>query len=766
MNLLLFQKKRLSKGIRLALDFMGGNLDSRIRFSRGSNATVVGSNGLIQYAPHNLLLQSEFASGWNFSNASFSGTITAPDGTNTGRILNDSSATSAGYIYQGASVTSGVSYAWSVYAKAQDRPDINFTSFTQAGSLTFSLVGDGSYGTPTGIITGASIQKVADGWYRCTAIFTATATGSNNIGYSTNQSAYTGNAFAVWGAQLNIGSLQPYNSTSVKNLLGYSQNFENAAWTKSNSSIAASTVIGPFGFDGGEKLVENTTAGAHSTLEGYSFATTTYTYSVYAKAGERTKVRFVAATGFGGVLVDVDLITGSVSTSSAFGTGFAVVGATVTSIGTGWYRAGLTFSSTAGSGSVQAILLDASGSNSYTGDGTSGIYIFGAQLSDSASLDPYSYNPVAAPTSTAYYGPRFDYDPVTLAPKGLLIEEQRTNLLTYSSELENTAWIKLNTTVSANTTTAPDGTSAADTLIATTINAEHVIDESFSVIAGTTYTMSGYVKAAGLTSIGLRFTNASLWPLDGSPQVSFNLVTKTMTVISGQPSAYTITEVNNGWFRIAVSATCAVSGIAGARFQLVSGLSNVFLGDGSSGSYIWGAQLEAGAFPTSYIPTTSATVTRAADNASMVGSNFSSWYNQNEGTFNVNGDVVSNSGNRLYFDVGANGAFGTTAYTVQTSTYVGLLPGAAPVNMTSTVNTTTLTNKIATAMQNNNSIVAVNASLGVVDAVCTMPASATTLTIGCSQFGGTFGNYLNGHIQSIKYYPTRLPNADLQRLTR
>jgi hypothetical protein len=85
--------------------------------------------------------------------------------------------------------------------------------------------------------------------------------------------------------------------------------------------------------------------------------------------------------------------------------------------------------------------------------------------------------------------------------------------------------------------------------------------------------------------------------------------------------------------------------------------------------------------------------------------------------------------------------------------------------MTSTVNTTTLTNKIAVAIQNNNSTIAVNASLGVVDAACTMPASATTLTVGCSQFGGTFGNYLNGHIQSIKYYPTRLPNGDLIALS-
>jgi hypothetical protein len=453
----------------------------------------------------------------------------------------------------------------------------------------------------------------------------------------------------------------------------------------------------------------------------------------------------------------VNLITGAIVSGS---------GATVVPIGDGWFRISLTAIADGTTQSRGIVVAPAvAGSSIYTGDGTSGIYIFGAQLSDSASLDPYSYNPVAAPTSTAYYGPRFDYDPVTLASKGLLIEEQRTNLLTYSSEFDNVVWTKTNATVSANSITAPDGTNAGDTLIAVATNTEHVVDSiGFSATAGTTYTLSGYVKAAGLTDVGLRFTIGSLWPLGVTQQVSYNLVTKAMTVINGQPSAYTITELNNGWFKITMSVACAVSGTSSARFQLMSGTNNIFTGNGSSGIYIWGAQLEAGAFPTSYIPTISATVTRAADNAIMVGSNFSSWYNQSEGTFVVNGDTV-NSGNRLYFDVGANGAFGTTAYIVQTSTYVALLPGAAPVNMTSTVNTTTLTNKIATAMQNNNSIIAVNASLGVVDAACTMPASATTLTVGCSQFGGTFGNYLNGHIQSIKYYPTRLPNGTLQGLT-
>ena len=736
----------------LSLNFQTAtSLDPRITFSRTSNATVVGPDGLIQYAPHNLLTYSE-----QFDNAAWVKTTTtvvansiiSPDGTTTADTITATGADSS--IRESVSgISAGVTYTFSVYLKS-DVPT----------SLSIYVVDSGGGSGNT-----SQTVNVTNQWQRFNVIRTTSALTTSvscQIGGATSFS--TGESVYAWGAQLNEGALQPYYTTTVKNLLGYSQNFENVAWTKINSIIASSTVIGPFGFDGGQKLVENTAAGTHSTLEGYSFATTTYTYSVYVKAGERTKVRFVAATGSGGVLVDVNLITGSVSASSSFGTGFAVVGATVTSIGTGWYRAGLIFSSTAGSGSVQAILLDASGSNSYTGDGTSGIYIFGAQLSDSASLDPYSYNPVAAPTSTAYYGPRFDYDPATLAPKGLLLEEQRTNLLTYSSEFDNAVWSKISVTASPNITIAPDGTSTADALIATTINAEHVIDELFSVIAGTTYTMSGYVKAAGLTSIGLRFTIASLWPLGGSPQVSFNLVTKTMTVISGQPSAYTITEVNNGWFRIAMSVTCAVSGIASARFQLMSGLSNVFLGDGSSGNYIWGTQLEAGAFPTSHIPTTSATVTRAADNASMVGSNFSSWYNQSEGTFVVSAIGSTTSG--IIFSVND----GTNAERIQ----LGLGSGSGGnINLTVTDNnilqaqpligsiTASNLNKSAGAYTLNDFAISANGVTPATDTLGTIP-TPTQATIGMSGLGAVL---LNGHIQSIKYYPTRLPNGTLQGLT-
>jgi hypothetical protein len=362
------------------------------------------------------------------------------------------------------------------------------------------------------------------------------------------------------------------------------------------------------------------------------------------------------------------------------------------------------------------------------------------------------YNSVGTLISVGSDVARLDYDPATLAPKGLLIEEQRTNLLIYSSEFDNAAWVKTRATITANATTAPDGTTTADKLIDDGATVGQGYTRQNVTYTNIPYSFSFYAKAGEVTSVTCHIVDSN--GVVSASNAIVDLISGTVT--SGSAN---VVSIGNGWWRISVIGTPTASS-GSVRILLPTDTAT------TDGIYIWGAQLEAGAFSTSYIPTTSATVTRAADNASMVGSNFSSWYNQSGGTLVVNGDTVSNSGNRVYFDVGANGAFGTTAYTVQTSTYVGLLPGAAPVNMTSTVTTTALTNKIATAMQNNNSIIAVNASLGVVDAACTMPASATTLTVGGTQFGGTFGNYLNGHIQSIKYYPTRLPNADLQRLTR
>ncbi len=359
--------------------------------------------------------------------------------------------------------------------------------------------------------------------------------------------------------------------------------------------------------------------------------------------------------------------------------------------------------------------------------------------------------------TAAINAPRFDYDPVTLAAKGLLIEEQRVNLLLQSQTFDAANWSKSGSTVTANATTSPDGTVDADKLVEAATTGQHRTSQAVTVTSGAAYTYSIYAKAAERTSIWVRIIGASTF--------AGGIVDLTNGAIIGITGTCTATNVGNGWYRITVSGT-SDSTTATVYANLIDGAgANTYTGDGTSGLFIYGAQIEAGAFATSYIPTVASQVTRSADVATMTGTNFSSWYNQTQGTFVVGADVISTTATRVWMDVGPNGAFGTTAYIGQVPASISLLPGAAPVNMSSQVATTALSNTVAIGLQTNNSVFAANGEIGPVDTSCTMPASATQLVIGSAiwNLGGAIT--LNGHVRTIAYYNTRLPNATLQALT-
>ena len=782
MNLLLFQKKRLSKGIRLALDFMGGNLDSKISFSRGSNATVVGSNGLIQYAPHNLLTYSE-----QFDNAAWvkgaavtitANAITAPDNTTTADKFNYSALSTA----PSQTITSTTTtYTISTYVKPSNTSFCRLRVAAVGGSATaFSSYFNIATGvvSSTGVATAdfgsllPSITSVGNGWYRISVTFTVlSALTSITYGIITSQTSggasAAGDELYAWGAQLNEGALQPYYSTTVKNLLGYSQNFENAAWTKSNSSIAASTVIGPFGFDGGEKLVENTTASVGHYIQPLPSPSFTVgqvlTYSVYTKAAERTFLQLIlTGVGSGGanLVAGFDIVNGIAGTPNA-GT------STIVPIGNGWFRCSFTISVLTSAATGAQIRLSANSSStpsSYTGDGTSGIYIFGAQLSDSASLDPYSYNPVAAPTSTAYYGPRFDYDPATLAPKGLLIEEQRTNLMLYSEDL-STVWNLGTGTVQSNTWTAPTGNLTGDIF---TIGSDSTTpSQSTTITASATYTLSFFVNKPLTTAafLRLRFGTAA-----GSISAFIDASTMSFGVVQAGVVTNYIKQIQNNIYQVSVSFTYGATD-GGSRSLAISGVvaNNSSVPDTGKNIAIWGIQYELGVFPTSYIPTISATVTRAADNASMTGTNFSSWYNQSEGTFAVGFD--------MYYATVTSGAF-PRAISCSNGTNSNLIDiqsaqyanenfaindlGIQQCSISLTQFSANTSGKVAGAYALNSFQAAGNGVLGTADNLGTVP------TVNQMQIGNRWdlARPMSGHIQSIKYYPTRLPNADLQRLTR
>ena len=239
--------------------------------------------------------------------------------------------------------------------------------------------------------------------------------------------------------------------------------------------------------------------------------------------------------------------------------------------------------------------------------------------------------------------PRFDHNPVTGESLGLLVEEQRANLLLRSEEF-GTTWIPSNASVASNSTAAPDGTISADKLTEdSSASTVHRIQQTVN-FAAATVTYSVYLKAASRNFallVGFNGTN------NRYIDCKFNLVNGTVdTIVNGSAA---ITPAGNGWYRCSVTAATTVTAnnilyvyaasVAGGGANYES-----YTGDGTSGIYIWGAQLEAGTFPTSYIPTTDSAATRSADVASITGSAFSSWYRQDEGTFFVNATVPQPSG--------------------------------------------------------------------------------------------------------------------------
>lgn len=206
---------------------------------------------------------------------------------------------------------------------------------------------------------------------------------------------------------------------------------------------------------------------------------------------------------------------------------------------------------------------------------------------------------------------RYDHAPVTGAPKGALIEPAATNLITYSEQLNNAAWTAYESSVSANATAAPDGASTADKLVESTSNTEHVVFQ-LPTLTAVEYAFSFWAKAAERSVVIGQLRAVDFTP---SAYVWFDLSAGTVGTQTGGTG--TIQAYQNGWYRCTVKATMAAeASFAGIN---VTNADNVvsYTGDGTSGVYVWGAQLETGAGASSYIQTTSATVTRAADSVSI-----------------------------------------------------------------------------------------------------------------------------------------------------
>ena len=364
--------------------------------------------------------------------------------------------------------------------------------------------------------------------------------------------------------------------------------------------------------------------------------------------------------------------------------------------------------------------------------------------------------------------PRFDYDPVTLAPRGLLIEEARTNLLLRSEEFDNASWskVQLNTTGTpawVNQTASPDGLTTADKLIPTAVSAQHYVAQAATVTAAA-HTLTAYAKAAEYGFCVLSFYGATTTVTD--KYAVFNLATGVATDVAAGVTASAV-NAGNGWYRLSITFTMLAAASV-TQYIFASNASTyagaTFTGNGTSGIYVWGAQLEAGSFATSYIPTVASTVTRNADVATMTGTNFSSWYNQSEGTFVTVGDYVSRTNFRIFMTADNTPTL-TSRIMIngdQTQQLVVTDSGSTVVNLTAgTAPEANIPTRIAAAYMLNDFAVTRDGGTVATDNTGTAPA-LNRLVIGYYPNGAL---YLNGHIRTIAYFNTRLPNAQLQTLT-
>ncbi|MEY4756849.1 MAG: hypothetical protein RJA34_1747 [Pseudomonadota bacterium] len=362
-------------------------------------------------------------------------------------------------------------------------------------------------------------------------------------------------------------------------------------------------------------------------------------------------------------------------------------------------------------------------------------------------------NAAGAVVTVASNAPRLDYDPATLLPRGFLVEEARTNLLTYSEQFDNAAWTKSNATVTVNAVTALDGLTTADKLVEAATTSTHYLQQIFSATNATAYTGSFFAKAGERTKIAVWFSGAFSF-------VSGYFDLSTGTKISGTGE---IVSVGGGWFRISYSNTATSTASSAFIITVCDATGNAtYTGNGTSGIYIWGAQLEAGSLPTSYISTTSAQVTRAADVATMTGTNFSDWYNQT--AFSMVVRFTGNaSGTRSYFAI----SDGTINERIELQSVGGTLTltvvdggvTQAALALGSVVTGTTYA--VAIAWAANDFAASVNGGAVVTDGAGTLP-TVNQMSIG---MGYASGNVQCAYSRIFTGYPTRLSNAQLQALT-
>ena len=371
--------------------------------------------------------------------------------------------------------------------------------------------------------------------------------------------------------------------------------------------------------------------------------------------------------------------------------------------------------------------------------------------------------------------PRFDYDPVTGECKGLLIEESRVNSWLYSGQSVTTGWGFTPTTLSFdNTQTAPDGSTNTIKFTERAVYTGGMgFNQTLSVTSGTSYTFSVFAKQpdnSPLRYFSILFYNTGF--------TTFQIVTfdpKNGTVLYNSAGNTTfIQKYPNGWWRFGVTATATATTTSSFQIRFTNSVTSStnppygyggpygnYTGDGSSYLYFFGPQVENGAFMTSFIPTSASTVTRSADTASMSGTNFSSWYNQTEGTFYISGNASYVFQRSFGASIFNNASFADNRISIRMgNTFIragaeqfAVYPQASKNNW-----------KLSFGLKQNDIMFVLDGTKFTADKNATLPTNLDTLEICKVEYTNSL--YTNGTLSRLTYYPRRLKDNQLQLLTQ
>jgi hypothetical protein len=548
------------------------------------------------------------------------------------------------------------------------------------------------------------------------------------------------------------------------NMAGYSEDFSNAYWTKNNIPVMAYNVATA---PNGTMTADSIKSDSSSVYQSVSATTitvaanSTVTLSIYIKK-ETSKTYFTGSylyfTGGTTKLTYVlfDEVNGTINILAPDQVSMVT---SVESVGD-WWRFIVTGTDTGSNTNLDFAFygtLSQNGTSLSPGIGSART-IWGAQLNIGSTAKPYF------PTTDRLNVPRLTYQNGGGGCPSLLLEKQSTNVVLNSEDFSNASWLTSNVTLTANQTTSPDGTQNADSLIPNTTNTtiHRIFESAINSIATASYSI--FVKPNGYYRVALRECETT-----GS-SIGFDLLNETIitTYSTGgcTASGGKIENMGNGWYRISgifsfASATSQRLGLYVVSSSWTSGdpESVSWAGNGTSGVYLYGAQMEASSYPTSYIPTTSSSATRVADACSKTG--ISSLIGQTEGTMFVqvtakykNADIASiNTGttNAIYIVKTSNNYYRATIYA----------GGVAVVTITQGAVIETSA-KIAVVYKSGSTSLFVNGSK--------IGANTTTYTFTTALNSFYLQpNYLVGfetnEVQQSCLFPTALTDAECQALT-